>query len=47
MGEQHAELACVVANVAEETAHGEGGLDIHQGLRHFAAGAKVWVLPPQ
>jgi hypothetical protein len=45
--EQHAELVCVVANVAGETAHGEGGLDIRQGLRHFGAGAKVWVLPPQ
>lgn len=44
---QHAEFVCVVANVAGETAHGEGGLDIRQGLRHFAAGAKVWVLPPQ
>lgn len=47
MEEQHAELVCVVANVAGETAHGEGGLDIHRGLKHFAAGAKVWVLPPQ
>jgi hypothetical protein len=47
MGEQGAELVCVVANVARETEHGEGGLDIRQGLRHFAAGAKVWILPPQ
>jgi hypothetical protein len=47
MGEQHAELVCVVANVAEETMHGEGGLDIHQELRHFTARAKVWVLSPQ
>jgi hypothetical protein len=48
MGErQHDEFVCVVANVAEETASGEGGLDIAHGLRHFAAGAKVWVLPPQ
>jgi len=44
-----AELAafCVVANVAEQTAHGEGGLDLRRGVRHFPAGAKVWVLPPQ
>ena len=47
MGEGHTGLVCVVANVAGETAHGKGGLDIHQGLQHFAAGAKVWVLPPQ
>ena len=38
---------CVVANVAAETAHGEGGQEIHKGLKHFAPGAKVWVLPPQ
>jgi len=38
---------CVVANVAEETARGEGGLDLALGTRHFAAGAKVWVLPAQ
>jgi len=38
---------CVVANVAEETSRGEGGLEVRAGLRHFAAGAKVWVLPPQ
>ena len=38
---------CVVANVAAETARGEGGLDLRRGVRHFAAGAKVWVLPPQ
>jgi hypothetical protein len=44
---QQAALFCMVANVAEETAHGEGGLELRQGLRHFAAGAKVWVLPPQ
>jgi hypothetical protein len=35
-------MVCVVANVAGETAHGDGGLDLHQGLRHFVAGAKVW-----
>jgi hypothetical protein len=38
---------CVVANVAEETAQGEGGLELRRGARHFAAGAKVRVLPPQ
>jgi hypothetical protein len=38
---------CVVANVAEETTRGEGGLELRRGTAHFAAGAKVWVLPPQ
>jgi hypothetical protein len=38
---------CVVANVAAETAHGEDGLDIRRGIKHFTAGAKVWVLPIQ
>jgi hypothetical protein len=37
----------VVANVAAEVARGEGGLDIRRGLKHFAGGAKVWVVPPQ
>lgn len=37
----------VVANVVGETAHGEGGLELRHGLRHFAAGARVWVLPVQ
>jgi len=46
MEEQGAELICVVANVAEETAHGEGGLELRRGVKHFAPGAKVWVLPP-
>jgi hypothetical protein len=36
---------CVVANVADETAQGEGGLEIRSGIKHFAPGAKVWVLP--
>jgi len=36
---------CVVANVTQWTAHGEGGLELQQGLRHFPPGAKVWVLP--
>ncbi|MFD5085309.1 hypothetical protein ACFWOG_22015 [Kitasatospora sp. NPDC058406] len=38
---------CVVANVAQVTAHGTGGGDLHSGLRHFAPGAKVWVAPPR
>jgi len=38
---------CVVAKVADWTAHGEGGLELQRGLRHFAPGAKVWVLPVQ
>ena len=38
---------CVVANVLAETTHGEGGEDVQRGLKHFAPGAKVWVLPPQ
>ncbi|WP_380282706.1 hypothetical protein [Kitasatospora purpeofusca] len=37
---------CLVANVAQETSHGEGGLEIRAGLRHFAPGAKVWIAPP-
>ncbi len=44
---QQAALFCVAANVAEETAHGDGGLELRRGIKHFAAGAKVWVLPPQ
>ncbi|GAA2771432.1 hypothetical protein [Streptomyces showdoensis] len=36
----------VVANVAQETSHGDGGLEIRQGLRHFAPGAKVWIFNP-
>jgi hypothetical protein len=49
VGDRAGQLAafCVVANVAEETASGEGGLEVRAGARHFAAGAKVWVLPPQ
>jgi hypothetical protein len=38
---------CVAANVAGETTHGDGGVDIRSGVQHFSAGAKVWVLPPQ
>jgi anti-sigma regulatory factor (Ser/Thr protein kinase) len=49
VGDRAGQLAafCVVANVAAETAAGEGGLEVRAGVRHFAAGAKVWVLPPQ
>jgi hypothetical protein len=36
---------CLVANVARETAHGESGLDIQRGTKHFPAGALLW-LPP-
>ena len=37
----------VTAKVADQTAHGDGGLDLRRGLRHFAADARVWVLPRQ
>ncbi|MFD8706453.1 hypothetical protein ACFV1W_28275 [Kitasatospora sp. NPDC059648] len=37
----------VVANVARETAHGEGGLEIRQGLKHFGPGVKLWIAPPR
>jgi hypothetical protein len=37
---------CVVANVAEQTTYGEGR-EVRRGVKHFAPGAKVWVLPPQ
>lgn len=37
----------IAANVKRELNRGEGGLDIQRGTRHFAAGAKVWVLPPR
>jgi hypothetical protein len=49
VGDHTGQLAafCVVANVAEETASGEGGLQVRAGVRHFRLGAKVWVLPPQ
>jgi hypothetical protein len=35
---------CVVANIADQTAHGEGGLEPRRGVKHFPPGAKVWVL---
>ncbi|MFD5462030.1 hypothetical protein ACFWIQ_04250 [Kitasatospora sp. NPDC127059] len=37
----------VVANVARETAHGEGGPEIRRGLKHFGPGAKLWIAPPR
>ncbi|MEU9192506.1 hypothetical protein [Streptomyces hundungensis] len=37
---------CLVANVGRETSHGEGGLEIRSGLRHFSPGALVWLTPP-
>lgn len=36
---------CLVANVAQETARGEGGLDIQRGTKHFPAGALLWIPP--
>ncbi|WP_405969494.1 hypothetical protein OG496_03375 [Streptomyces sp. NBC_00988] len=36
---------CLVANVARETAHGEGGLDIQHGTKHFRTGALLWIPP--
>ncbi|MGI5292746.1 hypothetical protein ACQEVF_56875 [Nonomuraea polychroma] len=47
MSEQAPYGWCVVANVAEEIPFGEGGAEVRHGLKHFSAGAKVWVLPPQ
>ncbi|MER7755388.1 hypothetical protein [Kitasatospora sp. NPDC097643] len=38
---------CLVANVAQETAHGPDGLDLQRGLRHFAPGAKLWIAVPR
>jgi hypothetical protein len=48
MGESAAEVLawCVVANIAEQTSHGPNA-EPQRGLRHFSAGAKLWVLPPQ
>jgi hypothetical protein len=36
---------CLVANVARETAHGDSGLDIQHGTRHFSVGALLWIPP--
>jgi hypothetical protein len=36
----------VVANIAREIAHGDAGLDVQRGLKHFAPGAKEWVPRP-
>ena len=38
---------CVVANVAKETAHGDGGQDVEDGLKHFSPGTKVWIPMPR
>lgn len=47
MVEQPQALAwCMVANVAARTTYGPDA-EVRRGLRHFAGGAKVWVLPPQ
>lgn len=35
----------IAANVRRETGHGPGGRDVQRGTRHFAPGAKVWLLP--
>lgn len=37
----------IVANVADVTAHGPGAEMERSGTRHFLAGTKVWVMPPQ
>ena len=37
----------VVANVTQQTSHGPGGEQIRNGLQHFSAGSKVWILPAQ
>lgn len=37
----------IAASVKHEIGRGEGGLDIRRGTMHFAAGAKVWVVPPR
>ncbi|MEU1601467.1 hypothetical protein ABZ468_54730 [Streptomyces sp. NPDC005708] len=36
---------CLVANVAQETARGESGLDIQRGTKHFPVGALLWIPP--
>ncbi|MFJ9695925.1 hypothetical protein [Kitasatospora sp. NPDC101183] len=37
----------VAANVSQLTVHGAGGAEVRHGLRHFAAGAKVWICAPR
>jgi hypothetical protein len=39
-GSRQAELTvfCVVANIAEQTAHGDGGLELQRGVKHFPPG---------
>lgn len=38
---------CVVANVAELTAHGGGGRDVEIGLKHFSPGTRLWIPKPR
>ena len=38
---------CVTANMKQQTNQGDGGLQMRRGTKHFAPGAKVWVLPVQ
>ncbi|MER6241988.1 hypothetical protein ACFUEN_41780 [Streptomyces griseorubiginosus] len=34
---------CLVANVARETLHGEGRLEVQHGTKHFSAGTLLWL----
>ncbi|MFC8366225.1 hypothetical protein ACFUIY_40980 [Streptomyces griseorubiginosus] len=34
---------CLVANVARETLHGEGRLELQHGTKHFRAGTLLWL----
>ncbi|MDD1061405.1 hypothetical protein NMG29_24840 [Streptomyces cocklensis] len=36
---------CLVANVSQEIARGEFGLELQRGTKHFAAGALLWIPP--
>ncbi|WP_406445844.1 hypothetical protein OHB00_18290 [Streptomyces sp. NBC_00631] len=36
---------CLVANVARETLHGDSGLDLQHGTKHFSADALLWIPP--
>ncbi|MEU8436759.1 hypothetical protein AB0F18_28400 [Streptomyces sp. NPDC029216] len=36
----------IVANIVQVTVQGYGGLEVRRGTKHFAPGAKVWVVPP-
>lgn len=35
---------CIAANVVNERPYGEGGLEMRSGTKHFAPGAKVYVI---